>query len=219
MRWETFTQADKLDSPIKKYIEWKKIKDEDAYFFISRDGEKEVKEKVESFMIIDEVFQPRGYLKSKGVYLRGKFMKSKKDKIVIYNGEDEVYNGVYDMDTTPSWIKIYRCLTVVIDGELVRLDMPPAAGNSFRDIWKNDDGWRPFDDRYKYYVECTGKEKGTAAGNEFEYPTFKIGKEITKADAKVADEWANTYKEYTSQFTTKSDVEYNPDIEVTDWPV
>jgi len=194
-------------SPVKTRLEFrnKGTKRDPDYKFISwsKELEQEVPVKVEKFLMISESYRLEMFTKTEGGEKKGYFSHSnfieklKEDKITLKDKEtwDVVFDKVWDYKDCPAGARLVTYVLALMDWELVQVKLIPSQAKSLKFIYKKWDKWRPFSDRYDYWVEVTGKEFPNEDAM-YEVPTFKIGEKKTEEDTKKVDEYKKDWEIY-----------------------
>lgn len=206
MRGQETTQEQQF-SPVKKRLSFKNkgTKRDPDYKFIywDADKEEEVVFKLDRFALVDIAFKLQSFTKTpngekKGYFSQSNYVNKQYEEVFTLKDSKTnavIFEGKYDAKKIPSGTSLITVITVEIDGELASITLTPAQARSYKWIYHNeeDDSWRPFSDRYEYYVECTGKEEKEEP-QLHEVPTFKIGDKIE--DTSVVDALAKEWGEY-----------------------
>lgn len=192
-------ETNQTPSPVEVYIDWKNGSDGYGFYTYSKEREEEYKFDFTKLMVIDEAYQTILRDNRTKKMLKSNIISKKKDDMEI----DGI--GTFNYGELPQGAKFLTLLTCVIDAQLCRVSLGKAASYQFLSVFKDGEGWLPYDTRDKNYIEVTGSEKQKTGNVEYEVPLFKLGGDINKEDGEIADKAADEFGAYVDSFTTKED--------------
>lgn len=216
MFWETAT-GERMQSPIKMYIEWKKWKESKKYGFYMYDADLgwEIEMPLKDFIVIDEAYQLKGYNNKTKTFMKSNIVSNKKtEEFVVMDDWVESFRGIYDPEMKPQWATLYRILTVNADWVLVRLTLKPSAWKEYINLFVKETDkkwavteWLDYSTRYKFNIKITGSDKRESSFGDYEVPLFELWKNVTEAQIADTTILKDAFKEYLDSFKKNDDAE------------